>query len=373
MKILIDLTSLADNFSGIERFASNIAYQLLKNNKDNKYILVFKNFINKKFIEFNQNNNIRIVVLNGNNKLFFSQIVLPCNLYRYKADAYLFMAFPAPLLFFKRNSITTIHDIGCWDCPNTMKITSKYYFRILYRKVAIFNKYIMTVSNFSKGRIVSKLNVKEEKIWIINNGLSEVFLNYCNNGSKELSSKKKYKLPNKYILCLSTLEPRKNMRLLIKAYEELLNEGKINMHLVLAGRRGWKINDLLDGLEQKVINKIHFTGFIDDDDLPIIYKNADFFAFPSLYEGFGIPPLEAMSMGTIVVSSDSTSLPEVLGENAIYFKNDNLEDLKDKICVVSYLLTDSEKKHIKLMGIKQSKLFSWENEASKLFTNLKKL
>lgn len=373
MRILIDLTSLADNFSGIERFASNIAYQLVKNYNNNKYILVFKNSVYKKFLEFNQKNNIRIVVLKGNDKLIFSQLILPLNLGRYKADVYLFLAFPAPLLFFRKNSITTIHDIGCWDCPHTRKALSKYYFRILYRKASFFGRNIMTVSNFSKGRIVDKLHVKEEKVWVINNGLSEVFLNYVDKETNTLSAIKKYKLPSRYLLCLSTLEPRKNLRLLIEAYRELQNEGKIEIDLVLAGRKGWKIDNLLDDLEQSVIDKIHFTGFVDDDDLPVLYKNASFFVFPSIYEGFGIPPLEAMSMGTIVISSDSTSLPEVLGEAAIYFKNNDKEDLKSKICLVSKELTNEEKSRTKLMGINQSKLYSWEKETSKLYMNLNKL
>ena len=160
------------------------------------------------------------------------------------------------------------------------------------------------------------------------------------------------------------------MRILIEAYRELINKGEIDIDLVLAGRKGWKIDNLLEGLEQNVVERIHFTGFIDDNDLPVVYKNASIFIFPSIYEGFGIPPLEAMSMGTIVISSDSTSLPEVLGKAAVYFKNNDKEDLKRKILLVSEGFTDNEKNNIKLMGIKQSKLFSWEKEASKLVGNL---
>ena len=107
-----------------------------------------------------------------------------------------------------------------------------------------------------------------------------------------LAVKNKYSLPSQYILCLSTLEPRKNMRLLIKAYSDLWKEKKLKTDLVLAGRKGWKIDNLLNSLDDEILEHIHLTGFIEDEDLPTVYHCADVFVFPSIYEGFGIPPLE---------------------------------------------------------------------------------
>lgn len=368
MRILIDLTSLADNFSGIERFASNIAYHLLMNNNENSFILIFKNQVFEQFKKFENYKNIRTIIAKGNNKIIFTQLILPRYLYKFKVDVYLFMAFPAPLLFCNKNSITTIHDIGCWDFPDAMKKSSVYFFRILYRKAALFNKKIITVSNFSRKRIIEKLKCKSENIWIINNGLSDVFMNYEENIDAQIEVVSKYKLPDKYLLCLSTLEPRKNLRLLIEAYSELLSSNNIEQDLVLAGRKGWKTDDLLENLSKNVVEKIHFTGFIDDQDLPIVYKKATCFVFPSLYEGFGIPPIEALAMGIHVVSSDSSSLPEVLGDSAIYFQNGNKQDLKDKIIHGLKKSYNSKGKNNRAYSI--CRKYNWNDSARTLYSLL---
>jgi len=365
MKIVIDLTSLDDNLSGIERFASNIAYELVKNHENDEYILIFKNKIDFKFVEFQKRQNVRLIVLRGRNKLVFSQIILPLELYKHKADYYLFMAFPEPMLFNSKNSITTIHDIGCWDYPEAMKVSSKYYFRILYRKAVLGRKQIMTVSNFTMNRIHEKLNVPKDRIWVINNGLSDVFRNFKYSSEEEKLVMERYGLPSKYILCLSTLEPRKNLRLLVDAYCELRRNNMINYDLVLAGRKGWKMDDFLSKLDDDIYSHIHITGFVEDRDLPYIYRNAGCFVFPSLYEGFGIPPIEALSMDTPVISSDSSSLPEVLGDYAIYFKNDDKEDLKRKI-----MLWHTEGIHKDNIG-NISQRYVWSQQADKLYCHLK--
>jgi len=331
VKIGIDLTALADNFSGIERFTMNIAYQLIINFPKDKFVLIFKNQIFKLFKEFKEKENIEIIVLKGKNKLFFSQLVLPAHLYKIKVDYWLFMAFPTPFLFWGKKTITAIHDVGCWDQPKAMTFSSRYFFRILFRKCAVCDEKIITVSEFSKGRIQKKLKIKKERIKVLYNGLSPDMYQYKKEKKELLAVKNKYSLPSQYILCLSTLEPRKNMRLLIKAYSDLWKEKKLKADLVLAGRKGWKIDNLLNSLDDEILEHIHLTGFIEDEDLPTVYHCADVFVFPSIYEGFGIPPLEALAVNTPVISSNSTSLPEVLGEAAIYFENNNLEDLKCKL------------------------------------------
>lgn len=365
-KIVIDLTSLNDNFTGIERFTANIAYQMIKQS-DCQYVLLFKNEIFPMFIEFKDYKNVHMKVIKGKGKLLFSQLKLPYWLYHYRADFYLFMAFPAPFLFFSKRSISAIHDVGCYDCPETMKKLSEIYFKILYRKACSNNKKIITVSEFSKSRICTLFKKKSSNVWVIYNGLSEVFLNHQDSEQQKKSVFNKYHLPDNYLLCLSTLEPRKNLRLLIEAFSDLLLEKKIDTNLVLAGRKGWKIDSLLDDLAVEVKKRIYFTGFIEDPDLPSIYKNADCFVFPSIYEGFGIPPLEALSMGTDVISSDAASLPEILGIAAVYFENGSKESLKG--CIVKYYREGfSVKKEEKENVIS---LYNWENEAEKLILHLK--
>lgn len=365
MKVLIDLTSLADNFSGIERFALSITKELIsdQSKRDIEYILVFKNEVHKEFKV--RRKDVICVVIKGNNKLIFNQLQLPLKLATIKADYYFFPAFPAPFFFFSKNAISAIHDVGCWDCPSKNKKYMAFYFKIMYRKVALGHKKVVTVSQFSKNRISKILKKNSNEVAVIYDGLSDCFVNFNYEKEQDMKAKKTYGLPENYILCLSTLEPRKNMRLLVNAFSELIKEKKIDINLVLAGRKGWLMDDLLSNLDEKIVKRIHFTGFVDDNLLPYVYRNAEVFVFPSVYEGFGVPPIEAMSMGIPVISSDAASLPEVLGNSAFYFKNRNLEELKNQI--VNVMKLSNEQIDItKKTGLERAQRFNWKIEAMKL-------
>lgn len=368
MKILIDLTSLADNFSGIERYAACLTKEMIKH-KEHNFILVFKESIHTFFLNNAGNENVDIIILKRCNKLFFNQIRLPWAIRKYKVDYYLFLAFPVPILLFKKNMISTIHDICCWDCPETMNGLSKWYFRISHIVAMLKCKSIITISKFSENRIVEKLKYNKNKIWLIYCGIDEIFLNYKHDNEKKELVKEKYNLPEQYILSLSTLEPRKNLQLLVKAYRRLVLENSITIPLVLAGRKGWKIDELLSGIENEVKDKICFTGFIDEQDLADVYGNAKLFVFPSKYEGFGIPPLEAMACETMVISSDSTALPEVLGDAAIYFKNEVEISLVDKLREVIFM-PENEEQDIVQKGVIRTNKFNWKYEAEKLLNKM---
>ncbi len=366
MKICIDLTSLADNLSGIERYAACLALELIKH-PENDYILLFKGDIHALFRPYIFNKNITYEIIEPCNKLLFNQIKLPLRIHRIKADWYLFMAFPVPVLSFKNNMVSTIHDICCWDCPETMNGMMKWYFRISHRIAINKCKAIMTISEFSKKRIHEKLNYPNERIWLIYCGIDQSEFQIQSN--KTDSVREKYSLPEEYILSLSTLEPRKNLPLLIYAYQDLIKRGEQLPKLVLAGRKGWKMDEFLKSIEDSVKGNIIFTGFIDDEDLAAVYGNAKYFVYPSLYEGFGMPPLEAMACGTPVISSDAGSLEEVLGDGAMVFESQNIEQLKNRIMEIERLTFNNRKK-IGILGKKQTELFSWSNEADKLMGNL---
>ncbi len=368
MRICVDLTALADNFSGIERFALSITKELIKNN-NHEWILLFKNSIHEEF--HRRKENVENIVIRGNDKLLFNQIILPIAIAKIKADKYFFPAFPAPLFFFKKNVYNTIHDLSCWDCPESNKRYMIWYFKIMYWKASLSNKKIVTVSEFSKDRIVSILHVKPENIKVIYNGISRRFNNEVIIESEKEKIRNKYLLPEKYTLCLSTLEPRKNLRLLLDAYADLNEKGVIK-EIVLAGRKGWKMDNFLNGYKEPFLKHVHFTGFVDDKDLPDVYKMADIFVFPSLYEGFGIPPLEAMACGTVVLASDATSMPEVLGNAAFYFKSQDKNDLKRMILYVEEVISKDDMDSNGANGQEQVKKYNWKNEAQRLVSFLEK-
>lgn len=366
MKICVDLTSLADNLSGIERYAACITLEMIKEHEE-QYVLVFKREISSLFKDVCKQENIETIVLPECKKLLFNQIRLPNVLRKIKADWFIFLAFPAPVLLFKKNMVETIHDITAWDYPETMNGMSKWYFKLSHLIAIEKCKAIITISNFSKQRINEKLGYPIDKIWLIYCGIDQE--RFVVDDSKLDEIRKKYHLPQRYLLSLSTLEPRKNLPLLIHAYEELIRENVELPPLVLAGRKGWKMEELLSSIDEKVKNKLYFTGFIDDEDLPEVYGMAEFFVFPSIYEGFGIPPLEAMACGTPILSSDAASLPEVCGDAAVYFESNNLQSLKDALKKIG-VMDNTERTRLEYAGRDRIGLFDWGKEANKLFQKL---
>ena len=392
MKIAIDLTSLADNFSGIERYAMNITKELIALDSEGKhtYILLFKKKIHKDFEEYEGRKNIVCKVYKGQNKLIFQQLILLFHLYGIKADRYLFLAFQSPVLFWKKGIYNTIHDLTSWDCPDTMKKEMELYFKLTIRTALLVSEGIIVNSKFTRDRILDKFRYHKKKITLAYCGISDVFLKYVESQpqattekedekeevivkiekirNKSLDIRRKYHLPEQYLLCLATLEPRKNLPFLVEAYVELLSEGKVDIPLVLAGRKGWKIDEFLNRIEEDYRRNIIVTGFIDDEDLPYVYHMADCFIFPSIYEGFGMPPLEAMTVGTMVISSDAASLPEVLGKAASYFHSGNKEELKEKMCQgIRQECDEVTVQEIK----KRVEMFQWRKSAEKVYRRMR--
>lgn len=374
MRIAIDLTSLADNFSGIERYAMNIARELIKLDKEQKatFILLFKRKVHPAFEKIVEQKNVEYKVYRGDNKLLFAQLLLPFHLYRLKADIFLFLAFQSPLLFFRKGIYNTVHDLTCWDCPETMKKHMEWYFKLSIRNALRISRRIITISEFTRKRIVDKFHYDKNRIILAYCGIDNVFMDYAREQkiplSKEETDKRleirhKYHLPEQYLLCLATLEPRKNLPFLVQAYVELLEEGSIKIPLVLAGRKGWKMDEFLGRIEAEYRRNIIVTGFIEDRNLPYVYHMADCFIFPSIYEGFGMPPLEAMTVGTMTISSDSTSLPEVLGNAASYFHLGNKEELKEKIRQG----IRQETSEVTVAEVrKRVEMFQWEKSAERI-------
>ncbi|MCD8068123.1 MAG: glycosyltransferase family 4 protein [Lachnospiraceae bacterium] len=354
MRIVIDLTALADNFSGMERYALNLVRELLKQRKEHHYILIFKEEIHEAFSQYKDSSLVETLILPRRNKLWFYQATLYGAVRRMQADLFFFPAFPAPLFLRKKGIVNTIFDMGCWDCADTMTGRMVQYFRLMYRNAARCSSYIVTISEFSKTRIHEILGVAREKILVAPCAVSEEFYQLpagdVNTGgeknpvaSRDVNTAggesffsdqtpgtimETYHLPEKYILCLSTLEPRKNLKLLIEAYAELAAENGCDYDLVLAGRKGWKMDEVLNHIPPEAVQRIHITGYIEDRDLPPLYSHAKLFVFPSHYEGFGIPPLEAMACGVPVLCSNIEVLREVLGDQAEYFVSDDRESLK---------------------------------------------
>lgn len=367
MKIVFDLTPIYDHLSGIERYNMNITKEIIKHHPENRYVLLFKNEIHKEFTDIVSQKNVKYRVIPACNKLLFIQFRLLAVLNKIKADYYVFLSFTGPVLFRKSKVINAIHDITCVDCHESIPMKMRLYYLITNKMIVGKSWKIVTVSRFSQRRICEHYHLDKKRVPVIYDGLTDIFKEESHT-NPEL--KQKYGLPDKYILSLSTLEPRKNLQLLIQAYSELTEKGIQLPELVLAGRQGWKLDEVFGNISDRVKDRIHFTGFIDDADLAQVYREAELFVFPSKYEGFGLPVIEAMSQGTLAVTSDAASLPEVAGESGIMFRSDDKADLK-RVLIKALTLSETEKVIKRNEGLRLSNSFVWSDEAEKLHKIMK--
>ena len=182
----------------------------------------------------------------------------------------------------------------------------------------------------------------------------------CTDGDRINEVRRKYGLTDdvRYLLSVATFEPRKNIKHLVSVFDNLQNELDDDVRLVLVGVEGWKTRELLDSLTEKSESRIAVTGYVPDEDLSPLYSDAIAFLYPSLYEGFGLPPLEAMQCGTAVVTSTSSSLPEVVGDAAVKVRADSDTELADAIL---RLLSDTQwRASLEFAGLDQARKFSWQ-------------
>jgi glycosyltransferase involved in cell wall biosynthesis len=218
---------------------------------------------------------------------------------------------------------------------------------------------ILTGSESTKADIVNFLKVQEERIEVIQFGVEEAFKP---QGSEEaVSIRKKLSLPERFILFVGTIEPRKNIISLLRAYRKL---GRSDIGLVVAGGRGWLFEEIFREVGRLNLHgKVLFPGRVSEADLPALYSAASVFVYPSVYEGFGFPPLEAMACGTPVITSNTSSLPEIVGDAGIRV---NPEDSGGIAEAIGSVLDDNSKRdEMRMKGIERAKRFSWETCARK--------
>lgn len=249
--------------------------------------------------------------------------------------------------------VVTIHDVAFAAFPKGFKKHETLIFNALGKRSAQNAKHILTVSEFSKREIHQYLKVPLEKITVTYNGLDECF-----------RPVEKKQAPVPYILYVGNLHPRKNLVRLIEAFVKLKREHKTELKLKVVGQKAWLYGDIFESVRKSGLeSSVEFTGYISQDQLVQTYQNATVMVYPSLYEGFGLPVLEAMGCGVPVVTSDSTSLAEVAGKAA------ELVDVRsaESICQGIWRVISSEtrQQELRQRGIARAEKFSWQQTARK--------
>jgi glycosyltransferase involved in cell wall biosynthesis len=359
LRIGFDLTGLWRPATGVFVYAIELARNLLSLDDRNKYTFFFSSEVHPEFRDVN--GKFKAVVIPVREEVISKQFVMGvlCNTLR--LDVIHFPSFPPPLLCFRR-CIWTLHDATAWLYSETQDWKARLYFRDLGARTANSSRAIVTVSNESKRDIVATLRVPENKVRVIHEGIdAQVFHRVCDRALLD-SVRARYGLAERFVLTVATLEPRKNLPFLVQAYRRLGEATRPGIALVIVGRKGWK-TQAMDRCLTDSGEGVLVTGFVPREDLVALYSLADVFVLPSLYEGFGFPPLEAMACGCPVIVSNRGALPEIVGNAALLI---DPEDLNSLVAALQSVLTDSTLRAALVdKGLARVKEFSWRTAASK--------
>ncbi len=257
-------------------------------------------------------------------------------------------------------TVVTIHDLSLYAQSDTHEADNVARGKRRIPLMARRATRIIAPSDATRREIISYLRINDERIRVIPEAARRNMRPRSEAESRRVLEKHGLRRP--YLLYVGTIEPRKNLTTLIRAYDDLIHATPHRPQLVLCGGRGWlcdAIYRMVDDL--KLNDQVRFTGYVDEDDLPALYSSAEVFIYPSQYEGFGLPPLEAMACGTPVITSNTSSLPEVVGEAGFKLPPHDVEALTE---TMTKLLADSAvRQHYIRAGLERAQLFSWERAA----------
>lgn len=276
--------------------------------------------------------NIRIIEFNAPVYSISEQIGMPAKIP--SCDIFWSPHYNIPLLPIRaKKRLVTIHDVFHLAFFGQLPVRQKIYAVMMLNSAVRLSDSIITVSNFSRSEIMKHIKTGDGKISVIHNGISTERFRKL-DAAVSLYARDKFSLPDKYILFVGNVKPHKNLKMLLSAYELLHERGVKDYFLVIAGKKEGFITG-----DSKVFTilknnpflkeKVFFTGYIKNEDLPAIYNLASILVFPSLYEGFGLPPLEAMACGCPAVVSNTASLPEVCGDAAYYVDPYDIENIAE--------------------------------------------
>ncbi len=361
MRIGIDCRMYSARFTGIGRYVFELVHFLAKIDRKNQYILFFNE---PEYSQFKATGRFQKVLVNAPHYSFREQAVFLKILNAQKLDLMHFTHFNRPIFYFRR-SIVTIHDLTLSFFPGR-KMHQPWYraaYHFTVKSAVQKARQIIAVSNNTKKDLHRLFRLPESKITVIYEGVNSQF--YPIKDTKILKvTQNKYKITTPYLLYTGVWRSHKNLINLIKAFKYLKNQYTLPLSLVLTGRRDpiyapeieAKIREL--SLENDVI----FTGLVDDHDLVALYNGASAYVFPSLYEGFGLPPLEAMQCGVPVIASRTSSIPEICGENnALFFDPNDPQNMAEQIFKV--LAKPALRQELIGNGLNRCQEFSWQKMA----------
>jgi len=373
MKIVINATVITDDMTGIGYYAYYLLKKLLEIDEANEYIGIFakdSSYVNK----FNFPNLTKVITRTSLRKplrrKLWEGFILPFTLKNLKADVYFSPSYVLPVYKLGIPMVVTIHDFSWWIYPETKSKKYAFYMRHVVPYSLKNSDMVIVDSKHTASDLRKFFKFPPNKIKTVYLGINKLYLEDKEPDVKQYLDNK-YQIKTDYILAVGTLEKRKNILRLIKAFISLKQKKKLIHKLVLVGKFKQDSFAILKELIQGYKDDIIFTGYVDSKDLAYLYFGASIFVYPSIYEGFGLPPLEAMSCGVPVATSNISSMPEILQEACIYFDPYDVRDISDKI----YEILDNKTLRNKIIeaGYNKVKNFNWDKTANDMILIFKEI
>jgi glycosyltransferase involved in cell wall biosynthesis len=350
----IDIREANGKGAGKGKYTEEITRALIRQSPDTEFFL----FTKEPNPSFESSDNVHQVVIKGkglrwhfNLKRFLKQhpvdVFLSTTSYIYPAIA------PS-----SQKVVTVVHDLISFLHPEHHHWFPTWVEKLTLSRAVRNSDLIVTVSNHTwRDLELLKPEVQDRPHIVVYPAIGPEL---------QHSDEKRMDLPERFILAVGTLQPRKNIQGVIKAFE-LVAESKPNLHLCIAGGKGWKTSTIFEAMPEWLKERIHFLGYVHHDELIELYSRAQALVFPSFYEGFGMPPLEAMACGCPVIASSVSSLPEAVGDAALMVDPNNIEEIANTI---QHILGPKVRGIAIERGFKHAKEFSWDESAKKLLAKL---
>jgi glycosyltransferase involved in cell wall biosynthesis len=352
MLIGIDASrSAAQKRTGTENYSLNLIRHLLASQSEHCYRLYFNR---PPTCEFRiPNSEFRIMPF----PRLWTHLRLSWEMVRYPPDLLFVPAHVLPVVH-PRRSVVTVHDLGYLYYPEAHRLLDRLYLDLSTRYNARAATHLIADSSATQHDLIERYGIEPDKITVVYPGYDQTIFQPVRDEGVIEAVKTRYGIAGDYILFVGTLQPRKNLIRLIEAFSNL-QPPTSNLQLVIAGKKGWLYQEIFRQVEDLGLEKeVVFTGYVPEGDLPALLSGARLFVFPSLYEGFGLPVLEAMACGTPVVCSDASSLPEVAGDAAVLVDPLDVEGLA---AAMERVLDDKElRANLIDRGFEQARKFSWE-------------
>ncbi|MCL5667239.1 MAG: glycosyltransferase family 4 protein [Patescibacteria group bacterium] len=372
MKIAIDLRSLqGGNFTGVENYIVNLLEHLLPLDKKNSYTLFYNSWRQGLPGDFHYINS-QIKKTNFPNKIL--NLALKANITNLEKLAgqfdCLFMPNPNQFNILPQTKLAvTVHDLSPVMTPEFYNAKRRLWHKFLnYRRAFQRANVIFSVSEYTKQDLIKICKLPENKIKVVYPGMDLGHFNPDITSDKLRQARNIYGLPAEFLLFLNTIEPRKNLSNLIKAFEQ----AEITSHLVIAGQKGWKYKNIFQQMKQsKKSAKIHYIGYVKEQDKPAVIKLSQALVYPSFYEGFGFQPLEAAACGVPVVASSVTSVPEVAGGAALLVNPYNIAEMSNALKEITN--NQPLREMLVAKGLSRAKNFNWDRAAEKVLEGLNEI